>query len=63
MNYKEIFNTMKILNTETSVPWDFVYYPFWRSIRENFVKEIKSVLEEMWYEERHFNDIMKCIQY
>lgn len=58
MNYKEVFQNLWILDTRTDVPGDYVYYPFWRNIRELFVKRIKEVLEENFFRERHFNDIM-----
>lgn len=58
--YDDLYKDAGILDKNTGIPWEFVWYPFGWKIRNLYVEKIRQLLELNWYNEWHFPDFLSA---
>ncbi len=53
-----LYKDAGILDKNTGIPWEFVWYPYGWKIRNLYVEKIRGILESNWYNEWHFPDFL-----
>lgn len=58
MKYETLYRDAKILDSETGIPGEFVWYPYGWKMRNLYVERIRELLEEQAFQEWHFTDFL-----